>query len=290
MKIAIVGDIHGHFTEFDVEYLNNSSYDLLLFTGDLPSIQLTGHHIGHLYELLRALKKESYLIPGNHDSTNMLQLAGELFSAEPLVNISSLFHENEFEKFQNELGNIKTGGYKPFITRADPNLAILLGRPFSMGGKKINFSSILQKKYSVSSFEESTELLLKQAARIKDKEIILLLHNGPEGLGAMPGDTWGCDFCKTPVDWGDTDMSKFLEQASASGQNIPVVVAGHMHYSMAGKKFRKNIVRSQGQLFINAARVPRITTDKNGKSSHFHISLTRSTEGWQAREVVVERN
>ena len=37
VKLAVIGDVHLHFNQFDVDYFNTSNYDLILFVGDLTN-------------------------------------------------------------------------------------------------------------------------------------------------------------------------------------------------------------------------------------------------------------
>ena len=79
INIAVIGDMYSCFTIFDVEYLNQSLYDLilsqgaLLFHGSDDDQQVVKH--------ISSIRKTSLLIPGNCDCVTTAQ-----FSAEAIGN------------------------------------------------------------------------------------------------------------------------------------------------------------------------------------------------------------
>jgi predicted phosphodiesterase len=69
VNIAVIGDIHIHFTVEDVDYLNASEYDLILVVGDLSAVSpKRGRNVGRL---LSQLRKPTLFIAGNHDAVHL---------------------------------------------------------------------------------------------------------------------------------------------------------------------------------------------------------------------------
>ena len=64
-------------------------------------------------------------------------------------------------------------------------------------------------------------------------------------------------------------------------KRVLAVVAGHMHHRLKGGGERKWLVESDGVLYVNAARVPRI--EKSGQ--RYHVCL--ETDGERARAELV---
>ncbi len=113
---------------------------------------------------------------------------------------------------------------------------------------------------------------VKQAAY---EAIIFLGHNGPVGLGSNPDDPCGKDWQPLGGDYGDPDLTDAIAQAHKMGKTIPLVTFGHMHHDLryTKKHLRKTFaISSEGTMYLNAARVPRIVqTPEGDKLRNFSI-------------------
>lgn len=158
-------------------------------------------------------------------------------------------------------------------------------------GSRLNFLPFLKRRFGIRSLEESSAKLISLCRDSKaiNKDILILAHNGPAGLGERATDIWGCDFRKEEGDFGDSDLAECLEAVRAEGGNVSVVVAGHMHHhAKRSLLFRTWKVRNGGTLYVNAARVPRIFKDKEGRRWHHHIRLTRTNGHWDAEAIYLK--
>ncbi|MFN3603357.1 MAG: metallophosphoesterase [Leptonema sp. (in: bacteria)] len=265
MKLALFGDIHHFFDDKDVQYFNNSDFDFLIFTGDLPDFF---HLRKKIYKVLRKLKKKSYLIWGNHDGFSFLEVVGEIFKKNFLRVKEKDFNkiETRLKRLQNELGeNFVCGGFQ--IEKLNDSLALFLVRPHSIGGDSIAYKEYLKKKYIIydleSSFLKMKKLLHEYLEKNTLRTLIFLGHNGPHGLGNLPYDLWGCDFNPQLGDFGDKDYTKIIQYAQSLNIQIPLVIGGHMHHKLSKQikeqRERKSIAKLNNTYYINPAKVPRIS-------------------------------
>ncbi len=287
LRIALVGDIHGFWTRVDTEYFSESNYDALVFTGDLGNALPGNTH--RIAREINKVKKLKFLIPGNHDTTSLFQLAGEILNLHSFFGFLSLpGHLWRWKKMLRILDDVRICQYNSF--QEIPGLTVLGARPLSMGGR-LNFSPFLLKKFGIGSMQESADRLrnLAQTLDWKNKDLIVLAHNGPSGLGDKASDIWGCDFRKEEGDFGDEDLGEFLRNSIEEGKIPKVVIAGHMHhFSRRMKRTRTWKLKKDGVLYINAARVPRIISDRSGVVWHHHIKLTRTDGNWNADTVYLK--
>jgi uncharacterized protein (TIGR04168 family) len=285
MRLAIVGDVHGCWVGADSEYFNHAGYDALLCTGDLPPL------IGSLptARRLAALRIPTYMIAGNHDASSALQFLAELKHHDHLAALLSLGHERREAALRTALGPVKLVGYSlDLLSWEGGSLGLVTARPYSMGGDRLYFRSYLKRRHGVASFEDSAaklRRLVDQAPR----DIIILSHNGPAGLGAARDDIWGCDFRANGGDFGDPDLRDVVAYAFAQGKTVHAVVAGHMHHRLKGGGGERKCwqLKRNGVLYINAARVPRIRFRAPGQPRH-HIALTLDDRGARAEAVWIE--
>ncbi len=289
MKFALIGDIHGYFDDFDVQYFNQSDYDCLLITGDIPDF----FHINkNVYKKLYQLNKKTFLIYGNHDGFSFLEMASEIFRWES-------FRIKKIEKYKkrkrellldSENPLLKAGGYQ--IELLNSNIAIFLTRPHSIGGSFISYPLVLKEIYNVydmdSSFLKMKSMLDEFFSKNSVQNLIILAHNGPKGLGNEPHNIWGCDFNPKIGDFGDSDLQKLIEYCELKKISIPFVVAGHMHHKLSKKAIKYNpeyrntyrdFFTKKGDIYyFNPARVPRIFK-KDGKFMHYHILVELNSSG-----------
>ena len=166
-------------------------------------------------------------------------------------------------------------------------LTLLAGRPHSMGGPELAFAEELDRNHGVATMAASTERLLALVAEVDTEELIVLSHNGPRGLGARPTDLWGCDFREGAGDWGDPDLARALDHAREIGKQVLAVVGGHMHLSTRGGEERESHVERDGTLYLNPARVPRISSGRAG-TTRAHVRLEIDSRAVRANEVFVQ--
>ncbi|MCS6972225.1 MAG: metallophosphoesterase [Turneriella sp.] len=267
---AILGDLHLQFDEDDVEFFNNSDYDALLFVGDLAARM--PESLFKLLPLFNALTKPSYLIPGNHDTTGVRALLGELWQNEFLIQLGAASQPARMERLKKELRHTTLCGYS--LHGLPGGLNLVAARPFSMGSTNgtVNFRPYLERTYGVRTLAESSERLKSLIDGVHSPYIILA-HHGPHGLGPKATDIWGADFLPQEVDFGDPDLADAISYAISIGKPPLAVIAGHMHYpTKHGKKPKQWYLYCDGVLYVNAARWPRIFLH-NGRRYHHHIAL-----------------
>ncbi len=286
MKIALIGDVHGYFDEFDVEYFNQSEYDCILFTGDLADF----FHIKKgFYKILNKLNKHCYLIWGNHDGFNFKEVVSELFQFSIYrVNKKKIpIVQKRLDFLRYQLGShFICGGYK--LSLLSDTMALFMVRPHSIGGNRIGYLPFLEEVYNINNFDD-TFLKMKNLLDTflnkfpKVKSLIFLGHNGPYGINRNPNDLWGCDFNPKLGDFGDLDFYKIIDYAKKK-VNVLLVVAGHMHHKISKKgleylknqesfynqKERLSITKIDDIYYINPAKVPRIFK-QNHQKVHYHV-------------------
>lgn len=274
LKIALIGDVHSFWSDFDTQYFNESDYDLILFTGDLPRL------VGGAADAknISNITKPGIVVPGNHDSATIPQFLAELKNYPLLCKLTGFGQSARVNRIAKALGHLELGGYSIHPLSAETmEAACIVARPHSMGGDRLYFQSYLNNRFGVSTLEQSQELLCSLVDKGPDS-LIFLAHNGPSGLGNAATDPWGCDFDPRLGDFGDKDLRFAVDYAKSQGKTVLAVVAGHMHHHLKGaseaeKKGRNWQVVKEDVLYINAARVPRIFRQES-KTFHHHVALT----------------
>ncbi|MBW7859053.1 MAG: metallophosphoesterase [Leptonema sp. (in: Bacteria)] len=280
MQIAIIGDIHTNWNSTDIHYFNQSSYDLILICGDLPGRLHT--QTLTIASLLSKLKKPAVMIPGNHDSTTVQQLVGEIIQKPSLIGKTGKPQLERVDQLALSLAPIQLGGYS--IHRFS-GIDILTTRPHSMGGPNLSFQPYLKHRFSVETIEDSANLLKKLVDQT-NQDIIFLGHNGPSGLGADRSDIFGCDFKPEMGDFGDTDSRIALDYAIQTGKKVKAFIGGHMHHHLRGGGKRKWLIQENDIWFVNAARVPRIFKH-NHQLIHHHVRLIINSDSVKVNPVFV---
>lgn len=267
---AIIGDAHMQFDDSDVRYFNTSHYDALLFVGDLAS--KNPDSLFRLLPVINRLKKPAYLIPGNHDTTGMRALLGEVFQNTFLINVGASSQPARMQRLKRELTGAVLCGYS--LHDLPGGFRLLAARPFSMGStnKTVNFRPFLEREYGIATLEQSCAKLKNLIDRVTPPYFILA-HHGPQGLGNQATDMWGADFLPQEIDFGDSDLADAIDYAHSIGKAPLAVIAGHMHYpTKHGKKPKQWWALKNGVLYINAARWPRIFRHE-GKLLRHHVCL-----------------
>lgn len=275
-QIAIVGDMHMQFDERDVAFFNDSEYNCILFVGDLAS--KNPDSLFRLLPHLNALTKPAYLIPGNHDTTGVRALIGEVTQNQFLINFGAGSQPGRFEKLKTGLTGPVLCGYSRHTL--DIGFDLVAARPFSMGSTNatVNFRPFLEKEYGVGSLGASVAKL-KTLIDAANPPYLILAHHGPYGLGKLATDMWGADFLPHETDFGDTDLADAITHAQQIKKPPLAVIAGHMHYpTKHGKKPKQWWMKKDDILYINAARWPRIFKHE-GRELRHHIRLTIAADG-----------
>jgi len=267
-QVAIIGDLHSGWNEFDVRYFNQSRYEVLLFTGDLG---------GRIARSIASLERAALVMLGNNDVRQYAAITAELTYQRGLSGLLSADEGGLVEV------TTRTCGFSSHVlSLADLDVTLIAGRPFAMGGSEFSFPDALRQSYEVGSLDESRERLRGLVDSISTEHVVFLSHNGPTGLGAERTDTWGRDFGGMSGDWGDRDLADAVAYARERGRRPLAVIAGHMHWS--AKCPRKWCVSRDDTLYVNAARVPR-TSLVSGQRKHMHLAMTLSSESARVEEM-----
>ena len=284
--IAVIGDVHLFWDDTDVAFFNRGGYDLLLFVGDLAGYtQLRGRRVARS---LRKLRVPAICIPGNHDGLHAFQLGAEIAPrAHRLRNAFCQGQARRCASLNRALGNVQLLGYcRRRIAPAGVALNLVVGRPHSIGGKRLACVRYLAKQYGIDSMDASIARLKHLVDNCDDAPILFLAHNGPSGLGDRAESIWGCDFRRKEEDWGDRDLEEAVRYAKSNGRTVLATVAGHMHRKTKSGKRRPAQMTKDGVLYVNAAEVPRHRKEGGGKKRH-HVKLTLSADATTAEDVWV---
>lgn len=293
--IAVIGDIHGDFTDHDVETFNGSDVDLILIVGDVERIGTSPiSSKARVASTLARLNKPTLLIPGNHDGVRLPQLVTEAIGLKRTATIIGFGHSRRIDELEHRLRPVVVCGYSVHhftfkqASGALDEIDVIACRPYSMGGPSLSFASLLSQRHGVRTIDESAARLCHLVDQCKTDRLVFLAHNGPTGLGVRRGDIWGRDFGSGEGDHGDPDLEIAVTHAKASGLEVIAVVAGHMHHAVKGGGTRPWHLERDGTHYLNAARVPRIFTQAHdGHTVHHHLRLAMTEEGVDAVEHLV---
>jgi uncharacterized protein (TIGR04168 family) len=247
VKIAIVGDVHDEWEDADAIALQHLGVDLVLFVGDF------GNEAVELVGRIASLDLPKAAIFGNHDAW---------YTASDWGRSKRPYDPQEEDRVQQQvdlLGASYVGYGKLDLPQFD--LSIVGSRPFSWGGSEWKYSDFYEERYGVDSFEASTRRIVEMADTATCKNLIIIGHNGPTGLGedaeSICGKDWG-----EPLggDYGDPDLAAAISILQAQGKSIPLVTFGHMHHKLRHTKerLRQPLVAADETIYLNAARCPRV--------------------------------
>ena len=284
--IGVIGDVHLYWDDDDVAFFNSAGYDLLLFVGDLAAYtQVRGHRVARS---LRKLRVPAMCIPGNHDGLHALQLGAEI--APRAHRLRDAFCEGQARRCRSlgkALGDVELVAYSQHrLAPAGVPLNVVVGRPHSIGGRRLACLRYLDEAYGVDSMDASIARLESLVDACDDAPILFLAHNGPSGLGDRADSIWGCDFRQQEEDWGDQDLESAVRYARSNGHTVFAAVAGHMHRQTKKGKRRPAQVEKDGVLYVNAAEVPRHRKEGGVKKRH-HVRLMVTTSGVTAEDLWV---
>ena len=283
-RIGIIGDLHTYWDELDDVQVDESAYDLLLFTGDLGGG--TPESCLRVARSLSRLKSRALVMPGNNDTVDIETLAAELRYRRGLRRLRGLRRGGR-ETEEEEPEGARLCGYSGHrITHGTTDFTLIAGRPHSMGGPELAFPEYMQESWGVGDLNASRERLVALVEGSETERLIFLSHNGPTGLGDGPQDIWGCDFKPGGGDWGDPDLAAALAHARGLGKQVLAVIGGHMHHRTRGGGERPWRVDADGTVYVNPARVPRIFSSDAGTARH-HVAMSVHSSRVDVKEVIL---
>lgn len=284
--IGVIGDVHLFWDDEDIAFFNRSDYELLLFVGDLSGYtQVLGRRVARS---LRKLRVPAMCIPGNHDGLHALQLGAEIAPRAHLLRHAFCRGQTRrCQRLDRALGHVELVGYeRRRLSLGGMPLNVVVGRPHSIGGRRLACLRYLASEFGVDSMDASIDRLKALVDACDEAPILFLAHNGPSGLGDRADSIWGCDFRRKEEDWGDRDLEEAVRYAQGEGRSVLAAVAGHMHRKTKSGKRRPAKVEKDGVLYVNAAEVPRHRKVDGVKKRH-HVRLTLTHGSARAQDVWV---
>ena len=273
IRIAVIGDVHGCWTDADLRYFEAADVDLVLFVGDLPA--RTDHaDTLDVARRLAAIDKPAMLMPGNHDATAPIQVLAEAFGRGRGAGWS-LRQGRAMAELEAALSPIQLVGYSRHTLA--PGLDLIAARPGAMDGRHLTFAPWLRSRYGVGDLGDSAAKLRDLVDQSDTERLVFLAHNGPSGAGALRTDTFGLG--RPERDNGDPDLASAVRYAQRQGKKVLAVLAGHMHHRGHGGR-RRWTTRMWGTQVVNAARVPRVY-ERGSATWHHHVRV--DIEGEQVR-------
>ena len=266
--VLAVGDIHRCWREVDSVYLERAQPDMTLFVGDL------GDEDVGIVERIADIRVEKAVMLGNHD-------AWQSFSRKEITaNLQDSLDVLGDDHLAYRVREVRAAG-----------ISVVGARPFSWGGQSLRSPELYDEIYGVRTMRQSAAAIVDAARHAQHRDIVILAHNGPLGLGSDPADIYGKDFGKPGGDWGDYDLALALQRIAGFGLRVRAVIAGHMHHRLLHPRGaeRRRFVRRDGTLFLNCAVVPRVERDEHGvELSHFVRTKWRDGECRSIEEVWVD--
>lgn len=254
----MVGDVHDRWDHEDELALRHLGVDLVLLVGDF------GNEAVEVVGSIASLSLPKAVILGNHDAW---------YSASEWGMKRCPYDRQKEDRVQQQLDllGVSHVGYGK-LDLPEFQLTVVGGRPFSWGGSDWKNTDFYQSRYDVSSFADSTRLIVAQAEAAAYETVIFLGHCGPLGLGDRPEDPCGKDWNPPGGDHGDPDFAAAITQTRQLGKIVPLVTFGHMHHQLRhSKQPRTAVVMSEGTLYLNAAAVPRIMPTATGCLRNFSL-------------------
>jgi uncharacterized protein (TIGR04168 family) len=240
----VVGDVHRWWRNADAIFLERSRPDLTLFVGDL------GDEDVEMAQRVAALPIPKAVILGNHDAW---QSFGRKASTPKLREILAALGEDHIAYAVRE---VPAAG-----------ISVVGARPFSWGGPSLRSPELYDEIYGIHTMRQSAAAIVDAARNAQHRDLVILAHNGPLGLGAQTNDPFGKDFGKPGGDWGDRDLALAIQRIEGFGLRVRAVIAGHMHHKLVQPRGaeRTRFVRRGDTLFLNAAYVPRVRQAADGE-------------------------
>jgi len=270
LQLAILGDLHGGWTDADARWFEQADYDRVIVVGDLAGFRWSGTLA--LAKRLGQMRAAALVLPGNHDAVHALQLVAESTGRPRMGDRFAAGQRGMVEQLRQAIGEHELGAYSLHAVGGEEDaITVIAGRPHTMGGPSLSFAPHLAACWGVSSLEESAVKLKGLVDAAPTERLVFVSHNGPAGLGDRREDIWGCDFKADQGDWGDPDLREAVDYARRRGKRVLAVVAGHMHRKLRGGGERAWRVERDGVLYVNAAEVPRLK--KDGRRHHVRLLI-----------------
>ena len=275
MRLALLGDLHEHWTAEDVATIDAAGYDLALFVGDLADP--LHRRTLEVAQRVGALRTPALLLPGNHDGTTPGGVLGEALKVGVQRPGAAARAVARIEALERALDPVRLAGFSvhPF---ADHGITIVAARPHAMDGARLCFAPLLRARHGVATLEESVarlRALVDQA----EGDLVFLAHNGPFGFGADAAAPWSV-FGR---DLGDPDLAEAIRYAKERGRRVLAVLAGHIHH----RGGRRWLLEVDGTVYVNAARVPRVFV-ADGRAIRQHVEVVIESGRARVREVRIE--
>lgn len=267
-NLTVVGDVHRWWRSADATFLERTRPDLTLFVGDL------GDEDVEMVRRVAELPVPKAVMLGNHDAW---QSFGRKTSTEKLRECLATLGDDHLAYTVRE------------VPRA--GVSVIGARPFSWGGQSLRSPELYDEIYGIHTMRQSAAAIVDAARQAQHRDLVILAHNGPLGLGAETHDIFGKDFGKPGGDWGDRDLALAIQRIEGFGLRIRAVIAGHMHHRLVHPRGAERIrfVRREDTLFVNAAYVPRVRQNAAGDElSHFVRTRWRAGECISLEEVWVD--
>ncbi len=285
IKIAVVGDIHDLWDHEDEAALNALGVDLVLLVGDF------GNESVEVVRSIAQMTLPKAAILGNHDAW---------YNATDWGIQQCPYDRTQEDRVQQQidlLGDANVGYGK--LDLPEFHLSVVGSRPFSWGGSVWKNNRFYRTRCGVKNFSDSIDHIAAAAEAAAYETVIFVGHNGPTGLGDLPEDPCGKDWQPIGGDHGDPDFEQAIAKTRLLGKSIPLVTFGHMHHTLRHTKqqLRRAIhTSSDGTVYLNAARVPRIVQNEGDRLRNFSLvtlqfgSVSEASLVWvnQAFKIVSE--
>lgn len=248
--LTVVGDVHRWWRAADSVFLERRPPDLTLFVGDL------GDEDVEIVRRVAALAVPKVVLLGNHDAW---QSFGRKACTE---NLRESLHLLGDDHLAYSVREVPVAG-----------ISVIGARPFSWGGQSLRSPELYDEIYGIRTMRQSAAAIVDAARHAQHRDLVILAHNGPLGLGEATDDIFGKDFGKPGGDWGDRDLALAIQRIEGMGLRVRAVLAGHMHHSLLHPRgaVRRRFVRRGGTLFLNAAYVPRVRQAANGAELSYFL-------------------
>lgn len=267
-NLTVVGDVHRWWRSADATFLERTRPDLTMFVGDL------GDEDVEIVRLVADLQIPKAVILGNHDAW---QSFGRRTCTPKLRECLQLLGDDHIAYAVRE---VPAAG-----------ISVVGARPFSWGGQSLRSPELYDEIYGIHTARQSAAAIVDAARNAQHRDLVILAHNGPLGLGAESHDIFGKDFGKPGGDWGDRDLALAIQRIEGFGLRVRAVIAGHMHHRLVHPRgaLRTRFVRRGETLFLNAAYVPRVLkTDAGEELAYFLRTRWRAGECLGVEEVWVD--
>ena len=259
-NLTVVGDVHRWWRSADVTFLERNRPDLTMFVGDL------GDEDVEMVERICELSVPKAVILGNHDAW---QSFGRKAATAKLQQSLALLGDDHIAYSVREVPSC--------------GISVIGARPFSWGGPSLRSPELYDEIYGIHTMRQSAAAIVDAARNAQHRDLVILAHNGPMGLGEQTSDMFGKDFGKPGGDWGDRDLALAIQRIEGFGLRVRAVIAGHMHHKLVHPRGaeRTRFLRRGDTLFLNSAYVPRVRALPNGEELSYFLR-TR----WAAGECV----